>query len=196
MARRRDYGAEARRRNELARQRGFRNYWAQRTAPRYPETGLRLGRLPEEARAGRSDAISVLDEAARRRVPIEQVADERGISRSVVRYFADRGTEHRGGIWRAKAQDGLLRLRPMVIEGEVRFVEAHGRRSARTAERVFDTQWRYAHGRATQDELATLPKTYQGLPVTRDPGELVDVALRGIPQEVIDAYRDALGGQS
>ncbi len=191
MARSRDFPAEHRRRNDLARGRGFRNYWQQRNAPRYPRTGADLGRLPELARDRRSDAMHVLDVAARRGLTIEQAESPA----SLVEYYAGRGIERRGGVERPKANDDLLRLRPLVIDGELRFVEAHTRRSAAQAERIFDVQWRYAHGRATAEELAKLPKTYYGRPVTRDSAELIDVANRGVLSDTIDAYREALGGQ-
>ena len=195
MAPRRDFSAEYRRRNELARERGFPNYWAQRTTPRYPRSGRALGRFPEVARNHRSDAMHVLDVAAKRGLSIEQAAREEHLPVSLVRYYAGSGIERRGGVERPKRNDDLLRLRPMVIDGEVRFVEAHTRRSAAQADRIFDVQWRYAHGRAKPEELAKLPKTFHGQPVTRDPGDLIDVANRGMPEDVVDAYREALGSQ-
>ena len=196
MARPRDFPAEYRRRNHLARGRGFRNYWQQRNAPRYPRTGADLGRLPELARDRRSDAMHVLDVAARRGLTIEQAARGEHSPASLVEYYAGRGIERRRGVERPKANDDLLRLRPLVIDGEFRFVEAHTRRSAAQAERIFDAQWRFAHGRATAEELAKLPRTFHGRPVTRDAAELIRVANRGGLSDTIDAYREALGGVS
>jgi hypothetical protein len=195
MAHRRDYRAESARRDELARERGFRNYWHQRTSPRYPGTGRELGRLPELVRYRRSDAMHVLDIAGREHLSIEEAARQAHVPFSQVEFFAGRGIKRRGAEHYSRSDDDMLRLRPMVIDGQVRFVEAHTRRSAVQAERIFDVQWRYAHGRATTEELAALPKTFHRQPVTRDPGTLVDVALAGIPQEIVDAYKETLGGQ-
>jgi len=67
----------------------------------------------------------------------------------------------------------------MAIDGDVGFVVALDRRKAEEAEHVFDVQWRYIHGTATQAELDRLPRTFNGHPVVRDGRELKRLANAG-----------------
>jgi hypothetical protein len=191
---RRDYSREARRRDELARQRGFPNYWAQRKAGRYPTSGHDLGRLPEPARDARSDALRVIDLADRQDLTIEESAQRLGVRRSVVDWWAaDAQGRTRKGHTHPTETDELLRLRPLLLDGDVAFVETLDRRKAREAEHVFDVQWRYIHGTATKVELDRLPKTFLGRSVVKDPAELTEIGRRRVLSDVPEAYREVLG---
>jgi hypothetical protein len=194
MGRRRNHPAERARRNVLAKERGFPNYWAQRKGARYPATGRDLGRLPEPAREARTDALRVIDLADRKDLTIEEATQRLGVRRSVVDWFAgDALGRTRRGITRPTETDELLRLRPMLLDDDVAFVETLDRRKAREAEHIFDVQWRYIHGTATRAELDRLPKSFGGRRVVKDPAELTEIGRRRQLLDIPDAYREVLG---
>jgi hypothetical protein len=193
MARRRDYPAEARRRNELARSRGFRNYWAQRNAPRYPRSGSELGLLPELARERRTDALRVISKADAQDITIEEASRVLRVPRAVVDFYAGeaQGPTRRSRTY-ATETDELFRARLVIVDGEVTFVEAHDRAKAKEAERIFDVQWRYIHGRASQAELDRLPRTFNGRRVVREGAELRHIANTGQLGDTLELYKEFL----
>ena len=194
MPRRRNHAAERARRNALAKERGFANYWAQRKAARYPGTGHDLGLLPEGAREARTDALRVIDLADREDITIEEAGQRLGVRRSVVGWFAgDALGRTRKGVTHPTETDELLRVRPMLVDGDVAFVETLDRRKAREAQHIFDVQWRYLHGTATKAELDRLPKTFGGHRVVTDPAQLMELGRRRVPSDVPEAYREVLG---
>ena len=118
MARRRDYKAEYRRRQELARTRGFKGYWQQRTTPRTPRGGGDLRRLPEKAREGRREALSVIHLAREMGVSVEVAAKLRGVPMQRVRWYAgDALGQTRNGKTMPTRADRMARLRPDLYRG-------------------------------------------------------------------------------
>jgi len=193
MARPRDYSAEARRRNELARERGFRSYGAQRAAPRYPRSGREYGRLPEDARVVRSDALRVIDLADREGLSVQQAASRLGVPMRTVRYWAGEALgPSRHGRSSVTENDDLMRLRPIALDGRLQFAPTANRREAREATHIFDVQWRYAHGRATRAELDRLPRTFMGQRVLKDPDQLLRLGLAGGLVPGVEDYEEAL----
>lgn len=192
MAGRRDYKAEYRRRDQRARQLGFTGYSQQRRySPKLRNT-RDLARLPESARAARSDALHVIGIARERRITIEEAARREQVPMHVVGWWAPDATQPtRRGRTLPRAGDRLLRLRPVILEGDdgVEFVPTYGSGAARRADRIFDVQWRYAHGEAGEDELASIRgQRVAGRTAESDPARLVAIADAG-SFDTEEAYR-------
>jgi hypothetical protein len=196
MARRRDYAAERRRRDALARERGFASYSAQRRAPRRLTRPADFARLPERPRESRSKALSVVHRARTERTTIEAAANEFGVSMRTVRYWAGDALEPtRRGRTLPREGDRLLRLRPLILEGdsELVFVPVRGSRAADRADEVFDVQWRYATGHADESELDRIRgQKVAGRAVESDPVRL-DYLARAGELDLPEAYREIVG---
>jgi hypothetical protein len=192
VAARRDYRAEYRRRQRRARQLGFESEAQRRKAPRQLRKVADFARLPEAARKSRTDALSVVSRARRERITVEAAARAEGVSPEVVRYWAPEAIEPvRKGWTVPRSGDRLLRLRPVLLEGEseVTFVAMRGSRAADRAHAAFDVQWRYANGSADEDELRQLEGTrIAGHKVEADPERLRYLAAAGA-LDTDDAYR-------
>jgi hypothetical protein len=193
MARRkRDYKAEYRRRQELARMRGAKGYWQQRTTPRRP-TGEQLKHVPESVRDARRAALSVIHLARETGVTVEQAALLSGVRMEVVRWYAgDALQPTRGRETFPTKRDRLQRLRPVYVEGEtsIQFVVARGSSEADRLSRAFNIQWRYLHGDATDAEVRRLSGQRAGpYRVEADPSRLDVIGALGEanPDEV---YRE------
>jgi hypothetical protein len=195
MARARDYKAEYRRRQQRARARGFTGYAQQRRFSPKLRRPSDFARLPQSARAARTDALRVLELAREQGITIEEAAHRDGTPAQVVRWWLpdalqptrrDRTVPRRG--------DRELRLRAIVFQGDdrVEFAPVRGSRAAQRASRIFDVQWRYAHGQATEDELAMIRgQRVAGRTVESDPARLVAIAEAG-SFDVEEAYRAVL----
>ena len=195
MGRSRDYRAEYRRRQERARLLGFTSYGQQRRAPRRLRRMSDFGRLPDAARESRTDALSVVRVARRDRIPIEDAAVQLGVSVEAVRWWApDALTPSSGGRTFAKRGDRILRLRPVIVEGdsEVSFVTVRGSGAALGAEEAFDVQWRFITGQASEAELASIQGVrIGGQTVEADPDRLEAIAAAG-GVDVPETYRGIL----
>jgi hypothetical protein len=196
VAARRDYRAEYRRRQRRARQLGFESESQRRKAPRRLRTVGDFARLPEAARQSRTDALSVLGRARRERITVEAAARAAGVSPEVVRYWAPEALEPaRKGWTLPRSGDRLLRLRPVLLEGEseTTFVAVRGSRAADRAHAAYDVQWRYANGSADEDELRKLKGTrIGGQEVESDPGRIRYLAAAGA-LDPDPAYRSLVG---
>lgn len=192
MARRRDYAAEYKRRQRRARRLGFESEWQRRKAPRLPRSLADYRLLPGPARKSRSDALSVVSRARHERITIEAAAVAAGIGPDVVAYWAADALEPaRRGWTLPRSADRLLRLRPLLLEGEseVTFVAVRGSRAADRADAVFDVQWRYANGHTDQEELRQIEGVrIAGYRVESDPERLRYVSAGG-GMDTDDAYR-------
>jgi hypothetical protein len=191
--RKRDYKAEYRRRQELARQRGFSGYWQQRTTPRRLRGEGDLRRLPEKARDGRRDALSVIHLARETGVSVEVAAELRGVPMQRVRWYAkDALGPTRNGRTMPTRADRIPRLRPVFVEGEDRavFVTVRGSRAADRLADAFDVQWRYLHGDATDAEVRSLAGLRAGgHRVEADPRRLDVIGALGEPNPD-EVYRE------
>jgi hypothetical protein len=192
MARKRDYKAEYRRRQELARMRGAGGYWQQRTSPRRP-TGEQLKQVPEKVRDARRAALSVIHLARDTGLTVEQAARLSGVPMEVVRWYAgDALRPTRGGQTLPTKTDRLQRLRPIYVEGEtsVQFVVARGSSQADRLSHAFDVQWRYLHGEATEADVRALSGQRAGPHrVEADPRHLDVIAALGEPNPD-EVYRE------
>jgi hypothetical protein len=172
---------------------GFESEWARRQAPRRLRSVGDFGRLPEAARQSRTDALRVVGRARRERTTIEAAARAMGVDPAVVAYWAPEAIEPaRKGWTLPNPGDRLLRLRPLLLEGdaEVGFVAVRGSRAADRADRVFDVQWRYANGQADESELAAIDGVrVAGRRVEADPERIRYLAAAGAlnPEDVYQA---------
>jgi transposase-like protein len=196
MAGRRDYKAEYRRRQQRARQFGFPSYSAQRRAPRRLTGPGDFGRLPEAARESRSEAFRVVAFARRQQTTVEAAARELEVPVSTVRYWAPEALEpRRGGLTLPREADRLLRLRPLLLEGEreVTFVAVRGSRAADRADEVFNLQWQYVTGKADAADLERVRGVrIAGRTVETDPDRLGYLARAGAI-DIPEAYRSIVG---
>jgi hypothetical protein len=192
VAARRNYAAEYKRRQRRARQLGFESEWQRRKSPRLPGSLADYRLLPEPARKSRSDALSVVSRARHERTTIEAAAAAAGISPDVVAYWAPDALEPaRRGWTLPRSADRLLRLRPLLLEGEseVTFVPVRGSRATDRADAAFDVQWRYASGHADQEDLQQIEGVrIAGYRVESDPDRL-RYASAGGGMDTDDAYR-------
>ena len=143
------------------------------------------------ARQSRTDALSVLSRARHERTTIEAAAAAAGISPDIVGYWAPEALEPaRQGWTLPRSADRVLRLRPLLLEGEseVTFVAVRGSRATDRADAVFDVQWRYANGHADEEELRQIEGVrIAGYRVESDPERLRYVSAGG-GMDTDDAY--------
>ena len=167
-------------------------------APRRPRTTAELMRLSAEARAVRADASSAVALARRRGVSLDDATFEVGVSiQAVMWWFPDAiGERPERGVARRlmpTAADAGLRLRPVAVDDQVTFVPALGSVAADRLASIFDVQWRWIQGRASESELAQLPATLgSGRRVVRDPAKLDELARQGA-FDLADVYRELFG---
>ena len=196
MARQRDYAAEYRRRQERAQERGFASYWQQRRAPRHLSGAKSLSLLPEKARQSRTDALRVVKLARSERTTIEDAASTLRVPLPTVCYWAgDALKPTRQGQTLPTRGDRLARLRPLIVEGEseLSFVTVRGSKAADHADVVFDIQWRFLAGHASEAELEQIRGVrIGGRIVESDPDRLTLLARAGTVS-VDEAYRDTVG---
>jgi hypothetical protein len=196
MAKRRDYAAEYRRRQELAKERGFESYWQERRSPRRLIRSQDFSLLPERARDSRTKALRVVSLARDEKTTAEEVAGRLGVPMRDVRYWARealRPTRH--GKTLPTRGDRIARLRPVIFEGddESSFVIVRGSRAAERADFVFDIQWRFIAGHAEEAELELIRGLrFGGRVVESDPDRLEFLGRAGAI-DIGEAYRDVVG---
>ncbi len=188
MARPPDYAAAYARRNQLARQRGFRTYGQQRRYERRPRTLSQILGLPQAARDVRSDALRAIDLAKTEGISPEQAAGRLGLPVSAVRWW---GAESLGRTRRGRTEltrRDPLRMRPVVFDDGVEFAAARGWKR-KEVERIFQIQWAAAHGMATAEELDWLRgRNVAGRPIADSQERLHELARRG-EIDPVEAYR-------
>jgi hypothetical protein len=181
MVRTRDFKAAYRRRNQLARERGFTGYAQQRRFERRPSQLAELMALPQPARDMRSKALGVTDLAQAERISVEEAADRLGVPSSAVSWWtAERLGPTRRGRTGLNGRDAL-RMRPVVFKDSDRVEFAIGRGwKRRETERIFEIQWAAAHGMATDEELDWLRgRKVNGRAVVDTQAQLNEIARRG-----------------
>ncbi len=196
MARRRDHGAEYRAEVTRAHRRGFSSPHAMRKAGRYPKDLAAWKALPKQAQKSRAEALSIQRQARRDDAPVESVAADRAFPKSDLHWWVDQGlgpTRHCKTY--ATEADELLRVRPIALDHDVTFVATRTSGEAELADHIWDVQWRYVNGRATQAELDRLPRTFRGRPVVRDGPELLQLGLAGRFADLPEIYGELFGSQ-
>jgi hypothetical protein len=191
----RNYSAETRRRNELAKQRGFTSYAQQRRhAGRVHSLG-EFKTLPAPARERRNKALQVIERARAEKIPVSQAAAEQDVPLAAVRWWAGDALDHRRAPEpQAKRADRLIRIRPAIVDGKVDLVITRGSNAARLADEAFATQVRYIQGNADPAELSRFRgKRVAGQVIETDPAALDEIARRGDLGDLPDMYRAVLG---
>ena len=155
-----------------------------------------FGRLPEGARAARSDALHVIAVARERGISIEEAARAERVPVGVVRWWGRDALAPKGaGRTLARKGDRLLRLQPIFLDGGdgVEFVELRGSNAARRAQHIFDVQYRFIEGNASEAELQGIAgQKVAGRLVESDPERLTAIG-EADAVDVIEAYRGVLG---
>jgi hypothetical protein len=196
VVRKRDYAAEYRRRQELARERGFESYWQERRSPRRLLRSGDFSLLPYPVRDSRSKAERVIKLARAERITVEEAADRLHVPMQHVRYWMPEALRPtRRGKTLPTRGDRIARLRPVIFEGEdgSSFVTVRGSRATERADLVFDIQWRFIAGHAEEAELELIRGVrIAGRTVESDPDRL-EYLGRARAIDVDEAYRDVVG---
>jgi len=180
MTRRRDHAAEQRRRNELARARGFRSRAEERKAPRRIKNAGDLNLLPDNAREQRRRSLQTV--ALMRENPalsLDQAAKQTGATPTSVHWYADGALQRE--VSGSSATRGDRLYRPMFVNsnGEVVPVDVRGSRKASELSRY---HFAVEHYLATGDDIPLLQfagKSVGGLPYEIDGTVLEEMARRG-----------------
>ncbi len=129
-------------------------------------------------------------------ISVEEAARENQIPIQVVHWWGREGLEpKRGGVTLPKRGDRLLRVRAIILDdGDgVEFISVRGSNAAYRAQQIFDVQYRFIEGTASESELAGIAgRKVAGRRVESDPDRLEAIAAAG-DLDVIEAYREALG---
>ena len=149
--------------------------------------------LDEFDREARTLALSSVTRARDNGITVEDAATQLGTDIDNVRWWASEalGSSTRAGTT-PTPDDDLFRVRPMALDGDVGFIGVRGSRQARAADRIFGTQWDYAQGTASVDELDRLPDQFARRWVVKDPYELDDLAREG-GFDIEELYRAVFG---
>jgi len=192
MARPRNYREEAERRNVLAKGRGFRNYAEQRKYGRPKDRDGLLG-LPEGAREIRGDALEVRRLAIAEHISPEAAARRLGHDVGAARWWIPESFGPRRDGVSHLTRRSPVELRPVAFKdaGQTEFVAVRGWKRAEV-ERIWDIQWRIAHGLATQEDLDWLRgHSVAGRQVADTREQLREIARRG-ELDPIEAYRSVV----
>ena len=88
-----------------------------------------------------------------------------------------------------------MRLYPIFLDGGdgVEFVEIRGSNAARRAQQIFDVQYRFIEGNASEDELRGIAgQKVAGRLVESDPERLTAIG-EADGMDIVEAYREVLG---
>lgn len=180
------------RRNQLARQRGFKSYAQQRRHNRVPTTESQLRDLPDDARAGRAEALDVINAARRQGVSVVQAAADRRVPlASVVWWGAPALEAPRSKSPGLRKADRLLRVHPLIIDGELQIVTTRGSNAARTAQNALRVQRAFLDGEpGAREALVRLAGVQVGGHVVEtDPDVLEEIGRRGELGDIGEMYR-------
>jgi len=190
----RDYRREYLAAVERARQRGFESLREQRRTPRLLRGSEDFAALPENARASRSAASAAIARSRESGLPLELTGAMESVDVATIRYWfpkAVRPTRRRKT--RPTRADRYVRLRPIAVEGDLRFVTTRGSRIASDAMRAFGVQWDFVHGRASADDLVRYAgRRVGGFRVETDPAVLERLAAAG-QFRIEEIYRELVG---
>jgi hypothetical protein len=180
MAAGRDHRSEQARRDQLARQRGFRNRSEQRRFSRHVRNRRDLERLPQEAQIRRSEALVALTHMRRDpRLTLAEAAHQVGTTPDVVRWYAGEALVRVQGNWQVRAGDRLYRRMYVHSGGQT---VAVGVRGSQKASALSDYHQAVGIFLETGDESLLrrfASKSIAGLPFETNPDVLEEMARRG-----------------
>lgn len=180
------------RRNQLAKQRGFRSYAQQRRYERNPKNHAALAALPESARQVRNDVTAVLRVAREEKLTAEQAAQRLQVPMSAVVWWGDSGLEpRRGGATRVKKGDRRLQWHPLIVNGQVTLVETRGSQAAKKAQAAYRAQRAFLDGDAGAGEALAKFKGVRigGHAVETNQAVIGEIGRRGELGDLGEMYR-------
>jgi len=143
-ARARDNAAEQRRRNELARRRGFQSRAEERKYGRHMATTSDLNRLPVAAQLQRERSLRVIASMRHdRRLSLSEAARREGTTPEAVAWFGEGSVTKANGRWRVSDADRLLRTMFIYSDGQVVDVDVRGSRKASEIGQYFNAIRRF-----------------------------------------------------
>jgi hypothetical protein len=179
MARKRDNRAEQRRRNELARARGFRSRAEERKFARRIGNRRDLDRLPVRAREQRGHALRAL--SFMREDPsmgLAAAARQAGTAPEAVFWYVGEGLERERGNWRAKGGDRLYRAMVVNSDGQMVAVDVRGSGKASEVSAYHRAVRHYLETGDYYDLDRFADKSVGGVPYETDPSVLEEMARR------------------
>lgn len=180
MANTRDHRSDYQRRNQLARERGFRNYYEIRKLGGAHEVTRQsapvLGSLPERARKTRRAALDVVSIMRHERIPLARAARRAGVEPSAVRFWAGGALKPSGA---ARPGDRLLRNLRILTDGQVLQVAVRGSRQAAVAAAHWNAVSRFLETGDVRQLTKFEGKTVAGHLLETDPDVLEELALSG-----------------
>lgn len=180
MAQPRDHRGEHHRRNERARQLGFRNSYEIRKKGGVKEITRQsapvLDSLPESARRSRQAALETLSMMRSENLPLGRAARRTGVSPSVVKFWAGDALEPSGS---PKAGDRLLRQMVILSEGRRVAVDVRGSRQAAAVSAHWNAVSRFLETGDVRLLAKFEGRTVAGHVLETDPDVLEEIALSG-----------------
>ena len=168
------------RRNERARERGFRNYYEMRKLGGAhgvtQQSGPVLASLPKRARKTRRAALGVVSTMRQDRIPLERAARRAGVEQSAVRFWAADAFATARSV---KPADRLLRELPIVSGGQTMQVDVRGSRQAGVVSAYWNSVSRFLETGDIRHLARFEGKTVAGHILETDPDVLESLALSG-----------------
>jgi hypothetical protein len=180
MARQRDYQAEQQRRNELARQRGFRSRSEQRRFDRHIKNRRELDALPAAARDQRDLALRAV--SLLRNDPglsLDVAAARLGTTTDAVEWWASKAFVKKDGVLQVRPGDRMFRAMRVLSGGQIIDSDVRGSRKASKVSAHYDAVNQYL---ATGDDSALQDfegQTVAGAEFETDIDVLDEMARRG-----------------
>lgn len=137
-------------RNDLARSKGYENYYQERTRYQAVRSSRELEKLPFTSRQKRSDALEIVQLMRNRGLNLRPAVrlfnqlhpDSRTTAKTVMKY-AQPAFEKKGGRWATKSHDRLLRIMLIPTTRGIRTLEVRDSRSASRVGEYFNALKHY-----------------------------------------------------
>lgn len=168
------------RRNQLARERGFRNYAEQRRHDRNITNQIKLSDLPAKAQQQRHVALDALATARREGVSLEQASRREGITPQAVAWWTGDAVTRSGGTWQVTGADRLLRPMYIYSDGQRVHTTVRGSRIASDIGRYHSAVGHYLNTGDDSRLRRFRGVTIQGVELETDPDVIDDLARRGV----------------
>ena len=180
MVVRRDHRSVYERRNQLARERGFRNYYEVRKLGGAHgvtrQSAPVLASLSERARETRRSALEAVSIMRHERIPLARAARRAGVEPSTVRFWAGKAFGPTGSV---NPADRLLRELLIVSDGRTMQVDVRGSRQAAVVAAYWNAVSRFLETGDTRLLTKFEGKTVAGHVLETDLDVLEDLALSG-----------------